>query len=308
MLFGLAGFACAFSDSFKILLIFRFFQGTGAAALGALNITLIGDLYEGKKRAEAMGYNASTLSLGTASYPAIGGTLALAGWRYPFILPVLAIPLGILIALRLKNPEPDRGSELKRYLNNTWKILNQRAVAGLFIINILVFFLLYGASLTYMPLLLEDRVHANSFHIGLVMTLMSLVTAITSSQITRISRHLHDSMVLPAAIILYGLSMLLIIYAESWLWILIPVSLFGLGHGLFIPTVQTMLVGLAPLNERAFFMSLNTTILRFGQTLGPLVLGIAFAIGGLSAVFLSGFLIAVMMLITVFLLIPGIKK
>jgi MFS transporter, ACDE family, multidrug resistance protein len=298
MLFGIAGFCCAFVHSFNALLIFRFIQGIGAAAIGSLNVTLIGDLYEAKKRKEAMGYNASVLSLGTASYPAIGGALALAGWNYPFMLPILAVPIGLFIAVRLNNPEPEKLQGLRLYLKNTWKIICQRKVIGLFIINILVFFLLYGASLTYLPILLEERVHANSLHIGLIMTLMSLVTAITSSQLTRINRFLADQLILPVAILFYALSMFLIIFSQSWILIIIPVMLFGLGHGLFIPTVQTLLAGMAPLNERAFFMSLNTSILRIGQTIGPLVLGVSFAFGGLKAVFITGVGIAFIMLLT----------
>jgi ACDE family multidrug resistance protein len=308
MLFGLAGFNCIFIHTFEVLLLFRFIQGIGAAAIGSLNVTLIGDLYEGKKRKEAMGYNASVLSLGTASYPAIGGALALAGWQYPFVLPVLAIPFGLFIAFRLKNPEPERMQDLMTYFRNTWKILKQRSVVGLFIINILVFFLLYGASLTYLPLLLEERVQANSLHIGLIMTLMSLVTALTSSQLIRINRILPDSLILPFAIAFYGLSMFFIVYSGSWIMIILPVILFGLGHGLFIPTVQTLLVGMAPLNERAFFMSLNLMILRIGQTFGPLALGIVFGLGGLTAVFLSGVVIAAIMLLTVMVFLRGSQK
>lgn len=70
MLFGIAGGACMFTRDYHILLICRFFQGTGAASLGALNVTVIGDLYSGKERTTAMGYNASVLSIGTATYPA----------------------------------------------------------------------------------------------------------------------------------------------------------------------------------------------------------------------------------------------
>jgi len=72
-LFAIAGGACAFAPNFNILLLFRFFQGIGAASLGSLNQTLIGDIYTGKERAAAMGYNASVLSIGTASYPVLGG-------------------------------------------------------------------------------------------------------------------------------------------------------------------------------------------------------------------------------------------
>jgi len=84
LLYGIAGVACAFTTSFSDLLWLRFLQGAGSAALGALNITLIGDLFQGNRRATAMGYNGSVLSVGTAVYPAIGGLLAAFAWNYPF--------------------------------------------------------------------------------------------------------------------------------------------------------------------------------------------------------------------------------
>ena len=66
-LFAAAGSACFFADSFRLLLILRFIQGCGAASLGALNVTIIGDLFSGRERAAAMGYNASVLRIATAS-------------------------------------------------------------------------------------------------------------------------------------------------------------------------------------------------------------------------------------------------
>lgn len=47
MLFGVAGGACALAHDFSLLLALRFFQGVGAASLGSLNVTIIGDLYSG---------------------------------------------------------------------------------------------------------------------------------------------------------------------------------------------------------------------------------------------------------------------
>jgi MFS transporter, ACDE family, multidrug resistance protein len=106
LIFGFAGGACAFARSFDILLTLRLFQGMGAVALGTLNVTVIGDIYEGRGRASALGYNSSVLSVGTASYPAIGGLLATLGWFYPFALPFLTIPIAIVVLFSLRNPEP----------------------------------------------------------------------------------------------------------------------------------------------------------------------------------------------------------
>lgn len=106
LLFGIAGTACAFARDFNLLLLLRLLQGIGAASLLSLSVTLIGDLYAGDKRANAMGYNASITSIGTAIYTTIGGALATIGWYYPFGLPIAAIPIGLLVLFGLKNPEP----------------------------------------------------------------------------------------------------------------------------------------------------------------------------------------------------------
>jgi MFS family permease len=107
-LFRIAGTACAFARDFNLLLWLRLLQGIGAASLLSLSITLIGDIYTGDRRITAMGYNASISSVGTASYPIISGVgvLATMGWYYAFMLPILAIPLGLLVLFTLKNPEP----------------------------------------------------------------------------------------------------------------------------------------------------------------------------------------------------------
>ena len=296
-LFGIAGAGCFFTDEWKVLLIFRFFQGIGAASLGSLNVTLIGDLFSVEKRGEVMGYNASVLSLGTALYPFIGGTLAMAGWQFPFALPVLAIPTAILAIFWLKNPEPKRKQNLKEYLNRTWKIINQKTVWGLFVINVLLFVVLYGAVLSYLPQLMEERMQASAFQISLFIGGFSLITAITSSQIKRINRRITPKKQLAVSFILYIFSMLVLSVANTRWQLIIPLVTFGIANGMLIPGIQTLLVGFAPLSERAGFMSVNGLVLRIGQTIGPLFIGLFYAFGGVGIAFVGGAIVALAMLI-----------
>ena len=298
-LFGLAGFACTFARNFEHLLFLRLIQGIGAATLGSLNVTLIGDLYAGNKRATAMGYNASVLSIGTASYPAIGGALALLGWYFPFVLPLLAIPVGLIVLWGLKNPEPDHKQDLREYLRSAWKTINQKSVWGLFIANIFVFIILYGTFLTYFPLLLEDRLKANSLYIGLAMSAMSFTTAIISSILGRLRKKFSGRSLLFASFVLYAIALTLIPLANSWLAVIGSVMIFGLAHGINIPNIQTMLVGYAPMKERAAFMSVNSLVLRVGQTLGPLIIGLFFSLGGFHIAFLSGAVMALLMIVVI---------
>ena len=109
ILFSLAGASCSLARDFQLLLALRFLQGVGAASLGSLNATLIGDLFEGQRRTQAMGYNASVLSVGTALYPSLGGALALLGWYVPFALPIvgLGVALGCPLPSRFRGGRSD---------------------------------------------------------------------------------------------------------------------------------------------------------------------------------------------------------
>lgn len=303
LLFGLAGFGCTFMRTFEHLLILRFVQGIGAATLGSLNVTIIGDLYTGNKRATAMGYNASVLSIGTASYPAVGGALALFGWYYPFLLPLLAIPAGLIVLWGLKNPEPGHKQNLKEYLRSTWKNINQKSVWGLFIANIFVFIILYGTFITYFPLFLKATLEANSLFIGLAMSAMSFTTAIVSSILGWLRKRYSGKILLFISFVFYAVSLTLLPLGHSWMAVIGSIMIFGIAHGINIPNIQTMLVGYAPMKERAAFMSVNSLVLRVGQTLGPLTIGLFFGLGGFHLAFLAGAGMALLMIVVISLMV-----
>ncbi len=297
LLFGVAGGICALTRDFELLLLFRFFQGTGAAALGSINVTLIGDLFSGKQRTEAMGYNASVLSIATASYPFLGGLLATFGWYLPFVLPLFALPVAMLVLFKLNNPEPSREQHLKDYLKSAFSSLKNKEAIFYFSASMVVFIVLYGSYLTYLPILLAERFDASSFQIGLVMACMSIATAITSSQAGRLARRFGERRLLFASFLIYAIAMGLIPFVFNIWILLLPVMFYGLGQGVNMPALLALLTGLAPLEYRAAFMSMNGMVLRLGQTLGPVVMGGAFVIGGLELTFWAGSGLALLMFV-----------
>lgn len=302
-LFAAAGVACAFSRSLDTLLILRFFQGMGAASLGSLNVTLIGDLYQGRQRASAMGTNASVLSIGTASYPAIGGGLAMLGWHFPFFLPVLAIPVGLWVLFSLKNPENQKPQNILKYLKGVLSFINHRNVIVLFLISIFTFIILYGSYLTYLPLILSERYNAEPWEIGLILSFGSLTTALTSPNLGRLSSHFSYKTLLLIANGLYVVSMLIIPGLGSLWTNLIPAAVFGAAQGINLPGTMTLLASSAPMEYRAAFMSVNGMVLRLGQTLGPVVTGAVYGMAGMSATFYTGAAFAVIMAAMLLLII-----
>ncbi len=298
MLFGVAGGACFFARDFHLLLMLRFFQGMGGSSLGSINTTLIGDLYEGRRRAAAMGYNASVLSIGTAGYPLIGGGLAALAWHYPFLLSLVAIPIGFLVLFKLKNPEPKKPESMKKYLRGVWQSIN-RQVIGLFFASLITFVILYGVYLSYFPFLVKITFNGSPVTIGLLMSTMSFTTAITSARLGRLTERFTSKKLLLAGFILYGIAMAITPYMPRIWLLVIPTVVFGLGHGVNIPSLLTLMSGFAPLDHRAAFMSMNSMVLRGGQTIGPPLIGVFFALGGIKLAFLCGSALTLVMLLII---------
>jgi ACDE family multidrug resistance protein len=293
-LFAIAGTACTFIKDFNMLLWMRAVQGIGAAALGSINSTIIGDLYEGKRRVQAMGLNASVLSIGVAAYPSIGGAMALLGWNYPFLLSALALPIGILALTLLKNPEPRSSQTIKEYLSGTWNHLRNMKIAGLFSAGMLAFIIMYGAYLTYFTILMGEKFNASSLTIGIIMSIASLSNAVTASQLGRIHRWLAMTAILKISFSITALSMFLIPFMPKLWFLLIPTMLSGIANGATLPSIQTSVAEIAPLEYRGAIMSLNNMMLRLGQTLGPPVIGLAYVYGGINATFYTAAGISVM--------------
>jgi MFS transporter, ACDE family, multidrug resistance protein len=274
LLFGVAGGLCVFARSFELLLLLRLFQGMGAAALGTLNVTIIGDIYSGRERSAAMGYNSSVLSIGTASYPAIGGLLATLGWYYPFALAFIAVPIALFILFSLHNPEPRNEEGLRDYFGSVWHHLKDREVAGLLTASLFTFILLFGPQVTYLPILIDGRFAAPPYLIGAVLCVASLTTALTSSQLSALTAHFPERTLIKSSFVLYAVALATIPFVGYLPLLFVPAILFGVAQSLNLPNTFSLLAGHAPADNRGAFMSVNGMTLRLGQTIGPVVMAV----------------------------------
>lgn len=297
--FGIFGTACFFAQDLTTLLVFRFLQGLGAGPLGMINLTIIGDLYSGRDRLTAMGYNASVLSTGTAIFPAIGGLLALLGWNYPFLLPILAIPLGLVAARGLNVPKPDTSQKFGAYLSGAWARMKTPQALTIFAVTFLTFIVLYGPIITYLPIMLHQRFDTSATSIGIIIAFSSFITALAASQLGRLARRFSGPKLMSASFCCYMLAMLLIPRMPGQWWVIGPVLIFGLAQGLNIPTLMTTLTALAPMEQRAAFMAANGMILRLSQTIAPMLMALFFSAFGIEAVYLAGAACAGLMMLLI---------
>ena len=291
-LFGIFGGACALAPDFKTLLILRGLQGLGGAPLMGVPGAIIGDLFSGQKRAEAMGLSTTIMYVGYVVYPLLGGALANFAWNYAFLPFLIAIPVGLIALVSLRCPEPQSKQSLKDYLGNALRYLKSLKVLWLFSATVITYILLYGAYLTYFGFFLEDRFHASPFTIGLFLSILGLTTAVTSSQLGRLSKRFSVASLIIGAFAIYAFAMAIIPVVPNLWFCLMPTILFGIAHGLNLPSQRIIAAGVAPLEHRAGFMAIQSTMIPLGMTIGPLIIGLAFSFTGLNVTFVIAALIA----------------
>jgi MFS transporter, ACDE family, multidrug resistance protein len=296
LLFGLSGGACLLIEDFKALLVLRFIQGVGGACLSSLNITVIGDLFSGRARATAMGYNQCVFSVGATVLTILGGALATIGWFYPFILPLAAIPVWLLVLRRLKAPEPKRTSRLREYFGTVAASLKRPQVFGIYVATMATFVLVSGGFYNFFPLLMDDRFHSSPMVIGWVMSSMMIASALSSVKMGTLVRHFPEKMLFKISMLLYAVSLALMpLMPGSWSCIL-PAAIMGLAQGMIIPVIQTLLSGLSTTDNRAVVLSFYGTSLRIGQTIGPVFMSGIYSFLGMSGVFYFGSVLALAMI------------
>jgi MFS family permease len=289
LLFAAAGTACAFAPDFEALLALRVLQGCGGAALQGLNNTVIGDLYTGRERMEAIGYNASVQNLATLTNPLLGGLVALAGWFYPFFIPLLALPVAWFVAFHLESREPpSKRQSMAQYLGGAMKGIGTRPMIALFIGHFVSVMISFGVLMVYIALLMSERFGASPLDIGIVVAASSIVGTLVSTQAGPISRVMTPRQMIVAGFLLSSVGVALnLVMPGLWL-LLIPAFIKGVSQGIMNPPMYMLLLEGAPASSRAGIMALNGSLHRIGQTIAPLFFGICYAVGGMDAVFHVG--------------------
>jgi len=135
---GLLGFAaggliCALAPSFAVLVLGRVLQGIGGAAVPALALVAVAKVLPAGERGAALGIIGSSVGIGGAVGPIVGGTVGqLFGWRLLFYATLFLMLALIPVAWRVL---PNGGSEDERSFDLAGGVLLGLG-AGLFLFGI----------------------------------------------------------------------------------------------------------------------------------------------------------------------------
>ncbi len=254
-----------------------------------LTVTLLGDLYSGEQRRVLIGTNAAIFAVGAARYPLLGGALATLTWSAPFACFLLALLVAVPGITLLKEPqrnETDSNSSIREFLTGptplTPFVVLYLAIFGIFV-------LLYGAQLTAVPFLLANEYQLSSAGIGLLLGLPAVTMGLTAIQGDRVLRSVTSFQSIALGFVSYGIGLVGVAIANSIYGVAGALLLFGLGQGLAEPITDTALIERAPDEFRGSIMSIRTSVLRLGTTVGPPIsVGAATVFGYRHTLLVSG--------------------
>ncbi|MET3559905.1 DHA1 family bicyclomycin/chloramphenicol resistance-like MFS transporter [Bartonella japonica] len=128
-LYSFAAIGCAFVSSFSLLLVLRILQGMGGASMRILTVSVVRDLYSGRKMAEVMSIVMMIFLIAPMIGPATGQVILLSGhWQFIFIFMAM-IGFGLMIWIYLRLPETlhtQRSLSFSSIKHNLWFVVINR--------------------------------------------------------------------------------------------------------------------------------------------------------------------------------------
>ncbi len=292
--FGTFGLLSALSPTFEVLLLLRLLQGVGAAGLINLAVVIIGDHWTGLERARLVGQNAAVLTVSLAVFPPIGGLLTeLGGWRLSFAPYAIGLVTAVVIWRRLDPAKPDSKQTLRSQLGAARVAVRHRDVLGSISIGFVIFMLIFGLFLTALPVHLEREFGLGAGARGLVIAAPALTSTIAALRLARLRARFGAVGIVTGAAVLFTIAFVVMGTAGTLVVLLAGAMLYGFGEGVFIPTLQDIVVGSASASQRGAVVAVWVGAARAGQTVGPLaVAGIYGAVGTGTTFVIGGALAA----------------
>ncbi|MCU5470239.1 MFS transporter [Bacillus paranthracis] len=265
---------CAFSGNIYLFLFFRAVQAIGIAAIPVVAATIIGDLFKGKDRGEAMSLYQMLLALAPAIGPLIGGYLGsinghLSVFLFLFILGILLLMINISLLPETK-PTVMKQPQAKK---NYWFILKNKTGFSITLIGFIQF-CIYFCFLVFLPSILTNSFHLTVNEIGLMFVPMSLSIMLGSFCYKFLQKCLTTKQTLfitsffnIICVVLFSFT-----YSINIPFIIIVTSLYGFSMGLSMPTHTTLLTE-EFVQERATAIGMYNFIRYLGMGTGPLIGG-----------------------------------
>lgn len=281
ILYGAGGLIAGLAASlikkpYLLVLAGRIVQGAGAAGTAPVAMALVGDIFTSNERSKALGMLESANGLGKVVSPIAGALAGLVSWYLPFyIFPALTLPVAAAIAFFV--PEPGKNNNNQKNLSSYWATLKAiwqqkgMALTTAFAAGAASLLVLFGL-LFLLSDRLEETFAVNGLRKGFYIALPVLVMAVTSYTSGYI---LQKKIQLTKGAVICGLLLAaagigaLYFFDHRLLPSLLTASLTGMGTGITLPALNTLVTSSVAPQERGMISALYGGVRFLGVAAGP---------------------------------------
>ena len=293
ILYALFGMAGAFMHTLGLLLVARALLGAASAGIAAASLGLLGSMYEGEARSQALGYATSTLTLTGIAFPLLGGWVGSTHWQYAFYLYGLGLPLAGLTAFVLREKQKTQAPGVAKDSSRKLRTVLGHSHTLRLLLTISLASVAMYAVVIYAPLYLKVTIGAGAALNGIVLASRAVgAAAISAFGAKWLAQTLGAAQATAVGFGLMALTLMTIPLVHQVSWILLTAVFFGVGFGIVLPTLYSTLANVAPSELRSSVLAAGTGAGFLGQFLSPIVLGPMLSYGGLEAVFYAAAAVA----------------
>ncbi len=285
LLYGLggvmAGLTALFIEeiTYPLILGGRILQGIGAAGTAPIAMALCGDLFAGKWRSQALGIIEAANGFGKVVSPVLGAVLGLIAWYAAFLFfPLAVIPAVAGMWLLVKEPRGKQATQsIGQYIKSFGGIFEKRSVMLLtsFFGGMMALLLLFGV-LFFLSEHLEAVFRYNGIRKGAALAVpvlfMSATSYVTGTLIKKKAGLMKWLVV--AGLGLTALSLAALGMFQKTTFFFVAISLAGVGTGLTLPCLNTIITSSTASEKRGLVTSLYGSVRFFGVAIGPPLFGL----------------------------------
>ncbi|MFX1571253.1 MAG: MFS transporter [Promethearchaeota archaeon] len=281
MLFGLilvsfSSIMAGLAQNYWILLIARFIEGFGSAIYVTTATIFIALVASPERRGFLMSIYSGFLLLGAIFGPSFGGFIANSyGINVPFFVYAIISASGIiptLILPNVNNSNDDGNIKIQELYQQAWYSLKDPKFIPVLPSIFSLFFIRTGVRSTLVPLFSENDLGLNEFHIGILLTLAGIATAITMVLIGLVSDKIGRRTPLLLSLIISAPITLWLAFTTNFIYISLVMFIYGAIIGLSGP-IAAYVTDIAPKDKLEIYMGVYRTIGDIGFVIGPLLMG-----------------------------------
>ena len=261
---GVSGF---FGQTLYQILAGRALLGLAVGGCTTAATALISDYFRGQERLRLLGFQAAFSTAGGVLFITLGGFLAEIGWRYTFLIYLVALPVLVLAFRVLREPpRPDRGSD--RSAANKLPVGFLVVLYGITLLGIMGFF----TAPIQMPFFLQRDYGLGAAGTGIVLSLATVFASLSSYRFAQIRGYLSYGAMLPVMFLTMGSSYLVVGLTQQLWVVVLALCVSGLSAGLLLPAVNSWVAEITTTYNRGRAIGFISTAFFLGQFLAPLVM------------------------------------